>query len=175
MDSSFDVTEEGYIRQKAFLKDMARYLNISSGRSRAAVITYGNNANLVAGYSALSTFDEAVERAPFVGGGRRTDLALEDAGRLLSEARPYKAKWVFLLTAGPHPTTPGVKPLAEASTPVRERSDKVYVVAIGNRVNIRELQDVVVDPKDVYSVLSHQSLKSQTKLIATTVVENHGK
>ena len=177
MDSSIDVTQEDYFRQKTFLKDMARYLNVSPGRSRAAVITYGSNANLLfkfGGYGTLPTFDKVVDMAPFVGGERRMDLALEDAGLLLVEAKPYKTKWVILLTAGPHPTTPNVTSLLEASKSVRELSDKVYVVAIGNKVNIRELRDVVADPKDIFPVLSFQSLKPQGKLIAFAVVKGCG-
>ena len=178
MDSSYDVTQEDYAREKTFVKDMARYLDVSSGRSRASVITYGKNASLLfkfGEYGTLPYFDRLVDRAEFVGGGRRIDLALEEAGRLLTETRIYKAKWVILLTSGPHPTTPDVGSLVEASKPVRDLSDKIYVVAISNRVNIKELRDVVADSKDIFSVLSFQSLKPQTMLIADAVVKGHGK
>lgn len=58
---------------------------------------------------------------------------------------------------------------------MRELSNKAYVVAIGNRVNIKELRHVVKDPKDIFSVRSFQSLKPQTKLIAEAIVKGHGK
>ncbi|XP_068690493.1 collagen alpha-3(VI) chain-like [Montipora foliosa] len=177
MDSSSDVTREDYVRQKGFVKDIARYLKISAGRgARAAVITYGRNSSLLikfGGYGTLLSFDEAVDSAPFVGGRRRMDLALKDAELLLSEARPDEAKWVILLTAGGQSTSSGVKTLEEASKPVREKSDKVYVVTIGNKMDIRKIQDVVSDPKDIFSVPSAEGLKSQTRLIANAIVKGH--
>ena len=178
MDSSFDVSQEDYVRQKGFVKDMARYLRVSAGGSRATVMTYGKNSSLLFkfdSYATLSSFDKSVDNAPVIGGRRRLDLALIDAGLLLSEARPDNAKWVILLTAGRHPTGPGIKSLDEASNPVLERSDKVYVVAIGNEANIGQLQDVVVDPKDIFAVPSSGNLKSQSKLIARAIVEGHSK
>ena len=179
MDSSSDVTREDYVRQKRFVKDIARYLKISAGRgARAAVITYGRNSSLLikfGGYGTLLSFDEAVDSAPFVGGRRRMDLALKDAELLLSEARPDEAKWVILLTAGRQSTSPGVKTLEEASKPVREKSDKVYVVTIGNKMDIRKIQDVVSDPEDIFPVPSAEGLKSQTRLIANAIVKGHSK
>ena len=176
MDSSYDVPENDYIRQKSFVKDIARYLNVSPGRSRAAVITYGKSANLVFkydGYGTLSTFDSVVDKATYVGGVRRMDLALEDAGLLLTEARPYNAKWVILLTAGPHPDDPNLKSLADASQSVRDLSDKIYVVAVGSKPDV-ELGDVVKDPKDIFPISSFQSLKPQTKPIASAIVKGYG-
>lgn len=178
MDSSFEVTQQDYVRQKGFVKDMARYLRVSAGGSRAALITYGKNSSLLFkfdGRGTLSSFDKSVDSAPFIGGRRRMDLALIDADLLLSEARPDNAKWVILLTAGRHPTGLDIKILDEASKHVRERSDKVYVVAIGSKVNLRQLQDVVVDPKDIFAVSSSGTLKSQSKLIANAIVKGHSK
>ena len=178
IDSSSDVTPENYVREKSLVKDMARYLNVSAGGSRAALITYGNKPTLVFkfdDYGSLPSLDNAVDRAQFVGGGRRLDLALEDAGLLLSEASPFKAKWVILLTSGAHSTAPDVKSMLDASKTVRDKSDRVYIVAIGNRVNIKELEEAVMDPNDIFPVLSFQSLRPQTRLIAYTVVKRHGK
>ena len=100
------------------------------------------------------------------------DLALDDAGRLLSEAKRCIPRWVILLTAG---SDPRAKSLLEASKPVRDQSDKVYVVAIGNKPDPKELKDIVKDPKDIFSVGSFQSLKSQARVIATTVANRSGK
>ena len=177
MDSSYDVSQNHYTREKTFVKDMARYLNVSPGRSRAAVITYGKDANLVFkfdGYGTLSAFDNVVDKATYVGGVRRMDLALEDAGLLLTEARPYNPKWVILLTAGRHPDDPNLKSLADTSKAVRDLSDKIYVVAIGNKPNVVELGDVVKEPKDIFPIQSFQSLKPQAKVMASEVVKAYG-
>lgn len=103
------------------------------------------------------------------------DLALDDAGRLLSEAKRCIPRWVILLTAGRHLSDPRVKSLLQASKPVRDQSDKVYVVAIGNKPDPKELKNIVKDPKDIFSVGSFQSLKSQARVIATTVANRSGK
>ena len=64
IDSSSDVTPENYVREKSLVKDMARYLNVSTGGSRAALITYGNKPTLVfkfGDYGSLPSLDNAVD------------------------------------------------------------------------------------------------------------------
>lgn len=178
LDSSNDVTRDEYNKEKSFIKEFARYLNVAPGKSRAAVITYGQSADVLfkyGGYDSLTIFDVVINRASYIGGTQRMDLALDDAGRLLSEAKRCIPRWVILLTAGRHPSDPRVNSLLEASKPVRDQSDKVYVVAIGNKPDPKELKDIVKDPKDIFSVGSFQSLKSQARVIATTVANRSGK
>ena len=178
LDASYDVSQDDYVTEKTFVKDLARYLNVSPGKSRAAVIIYGRNSNVLFkydGYGSLAAFENFIDRASPVGGTQRMDLALDDAGHLLTEARRCVPKWVILLTAGRHPDDPRVKSLVEASKPVRDLSDNIYVVAIGNKPDPKELGDVVKDPKDIFPFSTFQSLMPQARLIATAVVDRTGK
>jgi len=57
-DSSNDISSVDFIRQKAVIKLMADLLNVQSRQSRAAFITYGNNAKLIASFDvALDSFN----------------------------------------------------------------------------------------------------------------------
>lgn len=47
-DSSNDISELDFMRQKLIVKLMADLLNVQSRKSRAAFITYGDISNIVA-------------------------------------------------------------------------------------------------------------------------------
>ena len=91
MDASANVGTDNFGRQKAFVKLLARSLKVAPGRSRAALITYSNNAVTVVplgGYETVHDFESTLDRIVFYyGGERRMDLALEEAADLFQKAR----------------------------------------------------------------------------------------
>lgn len=71
MDSSADVSRADYEKEKDFIESLAGYLRLSTGRTRAAVLTYGYTTTLVAeydSYETLQTFNSAVDGASYIGG-----------------------------------------------------------------------------------------------------------
>ena len=71
MDSSAEVSRGDYTKEKIFVNSMASYLRLSPGATRAAVLTYGFTATLVADYDSydeLTTFKNAVQRASYISG-----------------------------------------------------------------------------------------------------------
>ena len=71
MDSSAEVSRGDYIKEKDFVTSLASYLRLSPGGTRAAVLTYGYTATLVADYDSydqLTPFKNAVQRASYISG-----------------------------------------------------------------------------------------------------------
>lgn len=79
-----------YIKEKDFIKSLAKFLNVRPGHSRAALVTYGSQAFRVVNFGetdTLKAFEHAVDRAGKAGGPRRIDRALASAAIMLDESR----------------------------------------------------------------------------------------
>lgn len=123
-----------YKKEKEFVKYLARYLNVSPGNSRAALITYGNRAAEVVGFELnrpLSNFEATVDRAPFAGGARRIDRSLDKASQIMADARPTVRKIVVLLTSGKQASASVSKTPGEAAIPLLKGGVYSYIVTIG--------------------------------------------
>ena len=105
-------------------------------------------------------------------GIRRIDRALETSSMVFDDTRPGNEKIVILLTAGRQ--SPGGKPLKDAVQPLRSIGAKVYVVAIGNRVSVRELIPVVRNSEDVIQVSSFDDLVPKKGAIARHIADKNG-
>ena len=168
MDSSQAVTQDDYGKQKTFIKSIAKHLNVSPGRSRGALVSYGSAASVVRQFSGGSiAFDESVDIASFNGGGGRLDRALHEAAGLLSSARSSIPKVVVLLTAG---TLPIGSPSPEfAGRLVRAAGGRPFVVSIGREPDKRELRKVVERPEDVFEVESFSELGTYASSLAKKI------
>jgi hypothetical protein len=178
MDSSSPVVLQDFERQKQFVKSLARQFGISSSKSRGALVTYGNYANLNVrfdGYENLNEFDAAVDQASPVGGERRMGRALDMASRVLGEARPKAYKVAVLFTAGRQSRSVGTWFMNSASRSLRNLGAKTYVVAIGNQPDLRELRPLVDRDNDILSVLSIGNINDLTGQTVTMVTDGTGK
>ena len=176
-DSSGRVSVRNFELLKGFVKTMARLMNVSPQRSRAAFISYGDTPTMVIrfnGYRSLSQFDSSVENAPYNGGQRRIDLALDDARRLLSETRQSVPKVVVLFTGGSQSHGLDVKRLNKSARQLREYGAKTFVVAIGRERDADELKPIINDPQDIFKVQSFGVLKSKATSIASDIVKKTG-
>ena len=71
MDSSVEVSRGDYAKEKDFVESLASFMGLSPGGTRAALLTYGYTATLVANYDSYDTltpFRNAVQRAPYISG-----------------------------------------------------------------------------------------------------------
>ena len=105
MDASSAVGTDNFNRQKAFVKLLARSLNVASGKSRAALIVYSTNAVTVkelGDYKIFQDFERTLDEIYFYGGEmRRIDRALEEAVGLFKKARPgVQRKVCFYMKVG---------------------------------------------------------------------------
>ena len=176
LDSSYDVTEEDYTKEKNFISSLLRNLNPSPDELRSALISYGDRASLVFRFTSfqnLSDFKNAVFSASYVGGERRIQKALDMVVRVVNEANHIVPKVVVFLTAGAQAT--GFKLSSTAAERFRNLGAKTFVIAIGQGANIPELKSLVEFENDIFSVLSFADLDSQTAMVSEHIKQSTGK
>ena len=178
MDSTSAVPLEDYKKEKEFVKYLARYLNVSPGNSRAALVTYGNRAAEVVGFDLnrpLSNFEAAVDRAPFAGGDRRIDRALDKTSQIMADARPTARKIVLLLTSGKQASASGSKTPGEAAIPLLKGGVYSYVVAISLKPDISELRPVVQESSHIFRMGSFDDLRTRWTTVGDVIVDTSSK
>lgn len=103
IDCSSSVPFPEYSREKSFFRSLGQYLNIQPAQSRAALVVYGSRPLTVIRLSNSETFarfESMLTKAPFLGGARRYDKALDSAGDILTNARENVPKIMLLFVAG---------------------------------------------------------------------------
>ena len=93
------------------MRSLAQYLNIQPGQSRAALVVYGSRAMRVLRLDSsqgIVYFDNVLTRAPYLGGGRRYDRALDFARRIFENARENVPKVLLLFMAGKQSQVSGI-------------------------------------------------------------------
>lgn len=151
MDSSQDISSQAFRRVKSFIKSMAKNFNVTPGKSRAALVTYGLSASVEYPFGD-TRFDDSVDGAQFIGGVRRVDLAMQEAARLVLSARKSVPKPVVLLTAGNQGS--GSPSPEVASGMVRNRGGRPFVFMISGEPDEREFVKMVEKPDHVFRIPS---------------------
>lgn len=177
MDSSTSVGQEGFDKQKSFVKSLAKYFNVSPGKSRATVIAYSNTARTVVNftdYQSEANFNERLDSQTWVSGDRRIDRALRRAESQMRQARSGVPKILILLTAGRQPRSPDVAPIGTASQPLRDMGVKNIVVAVGNEVDRKDLVGMVQSSDDIFSVALFDDLRYEVQPVVKYTVNFFG-
>lgn len=103
VDSSSGVSPYDFDKEKELIKDLIKAFSSHPANSRTAFITYGNRPRVVYDLDndmGEETLLEAIDAAQRMGGGRRTDRALNEALRLINISRRFAPRIVLLITAG---------------------------------------------------------------------------
>ena len=132
-------------KEKAFVKLLAKRLNVSPGKSRAAVIAFGSTSTLAIrfnSYNNFQAFETLVDRVSSIGGARRIDKAFQAAAQVLKDSQSSVPKLVVLLTTGQQPLD--APSLAESAVPLHSIGAIFYVVSIANELD-RKYFEVLVD------------------------------
>lgn len=135
MDTSSFVTQGNLIYEKDFVKSLAKFLNVSPGSSRAALVLYGTFSITEMRFNdsrSLRDFSDGVDLAQAVGGLRRTDIALKEATNVLAEKRRGVPLVVVLITTGQQSSSVDGIPLDDALKPLENLGALAFVVAIGH-------------------------------------------
>jgi hypothetical protein len=173
MDSSSFVSISNFEKEKSFVKSLANFLNVFPGKSRASVVSYSSNPQLVFrfyDYRTQQEFNSSVDRAPYLSGSsRRIDKALDKAADIFKEARPDVAKILVLLTSGTQSREKGATDLKSAFEPLRKQGIKNIVVAIGSNIDGKEFEKIVDKPKDLLRINSFRTLPSQGKDVSDKI------
>jgi len=176
VDSSASVGNTNYQKEKEFVKSLARLVNVTSEKSRVAVIAYSRSAIPVVrfdGYQSLDDLDKKVDDMPLLGRSyRRMDVALQSAAQILNSARQNTPKIAVLLTAGRQ--IPGGVSLDTATQPLRNLNVTVIVVAVGQQYDKRELDPVVSGEEDLFEMESFNVLLSRARTIGKAIGEKSG-
>ena len=172
MDSSFDVDQNTFNREKSFVKSMVQSLALSPEKSRVAVIGFGNVPVEVVRFSSsqdVAAITREVDNARKVVGRRSIAKVLEFAASVLDKARPSVPRVVILLTAGSelYLTTP-------AQT-LRDLGTNTYVIAIGPNADEEELTPIIDEPRDLFTVATPKELTWSTEYMVSEIIKRTGK
>jgi hypothetical protein len=176
MDSSTPVSFREYTYEKKLVKIVSKYLNVVPNKSRAAVLTYGFDPEVITdfvGYQTVADYQRLVDNAISKGGPRRIDKALDEAVGIAKSTRPGYPKIAVLLTAGRQSSD--AKGLQEAAQRLRELGVRTYVIRIGQQPNKAELQPVVDRPDDIFNVDVFSELQLIARPTASKMTRRLGK
>ena len=103
VDSSSGVSPYDFDKEKELIKDLIKAFSSHPASSRTAFITYGNRPRVVYDLDndmSEETLLKAIDAAQRMGGGRRTDRAVDEALQLMNTSRRFVPRIVLLITAG---------------------------------------------------------------------------
>lgn len=173
MDASQEVSQAVYSKEKEFVKRLANHFNINTSGPRGSAVVYAENTYTVARFGDLN-FEQRIDNAARLKERpRRMDRALETAAQILRSSGRDGHKIVILLTTGKQST--GGKTLRDAVKPLQKIGAQTFVVAIGNKPNLRELYSVVGKPEDIYPVPRAENLLQQSRLISKMIKNTPGR
>ena len=177
VDTSSFVGTLDFRSQKDFVKSVARSLNVGTGKSQAAIITYGSSASQPGPsdmYDTLPSFERAVDGSRYIGGARRLRFAVDNAVTLLRTVTTNVHKVVVILTGGKQSVQQDVQPLKESFKTLRASGTKAFVVAIGDDHDKQEFLPAVYRPEDIFTVVSFENLVHQAWPTSKAIAERAG-
>lgn len=98
LDESGSIGEDIFQDVKAFTKLIAQFLTVSEDQSRVAVITFSTSFRIPINYienpyrKNMCTLLEQIDNLGYAGMLTETDLAMEEAGKILTRGRPHTKK-----------------------------------------------------------------------------------
>lgn len=178
LDSSSALTPFQYSRAKRFVRILSDYLNISPGKSRGSLITFGETPVVVFNFGAYNTHSEfrsKVTGAPYLGGEPSVSSALRAAGTLFSDARGSYPWLAILVTPWRPNDIQDTKILEAAARPLLNRGVWLYVLSIGENPYVGWWRPMVVEPRDAFSVVSYRDLPANIGPVASYITNDNCK
>lgn len=169
IDCSSDVPYRQYGTQKDFVRSLTQYLNVQPGQSRVALVTYGSRAMPVLRFDSSRTivrFYSDLTKAPYLGGGRRVDIALGIATRIFGNARENVPKVVLLFMAGKQSRVTGALSLRDSVKQLHQQGVRTFIFRIGSKPEVRELHSAVDRPENVISFSSFAAMDARVPYVA---------
>lgn len=173
VDTSGSINDENFIKQKDFIKVLASSFDPSLDQHQLGLISYSSEAQMEVSFlDKVDTiqFERAVDRVPHTKGRTRLDKALKLAASQMFSAnggtRLRKRKIMVILTDGRQSRDPDTIPLQDAVRPLRQLGVRIYTVAIGDEVDLKELYQVTERKEDVFPVSDFADLANMANDIA---------
>ena len=178
VDSTSVVTPFQFTRAKRFVRIISEYLNISPGKSRGAMVTFGETPLIdfsFDSYKSTSEFHEKVSSTPHMGGKASISSSLRVAGTLFSAARG-SYPWIVIFVTPWRPDNIGDSAsLENAARPLLNRGVWLYVLSIHENPYVGWLRPMVVDPSDAFSVVSYRDLPASIGPLASHITNDNCK
>ena len=171
MDSSALVSKEDYQRQRDFVINLARSLNLSPTNSKAAVLTYGDIPLVVMDlydYS-MPEFESIIDQSRYVGGAGRIDKAFREALNVFATSKTSVPKIAIFLTAGTLPSGQSVSSLHLAAQDLRRLNVQRLVIAVGSLPDKEDLKVVVDDHGELMTTSSFDDLQGLVQSVINQI------
>ena len=161
---------------KNFVADVITYFVIRDNSTRVGLIRFTDTASILIPLGSINNTQQltiAVNNIVYIGGGTRTDLALDLVPTAFINTRVNEGipRVVILLTDGRsnEPTL-----TAQAAPRVHNDNIEVYSVGIGSGINEAELQIIASDPSYVYLItdFSPEAFAEELRPLQLTACES---
>ncbi len=148
LDGSVNIRDKDFEKMKDFVKHSAREYEISQKGPHIGVIEFSDRADLKIKLSDYYDLDSFIAKLSNIeqssGQNTVTDevlrMAASEAFKSTSGGRPTAEKRLVILTGS---KSTGSEPVQEAVIPVISEGIQVYVVAVGRRVDRKEVEGIV--------------------------------
>ena len=176
LDGSDSLSTSAFENLKEFvIESLSRY-TISREKTHVGVIEYSDKVNIklpLHQYFTIQELKEAIKVIkPSGGQGVVTDDALKIAAKdvfsVASGGRPGAAKVLVVITDD---SSTGSQPISEAIEPLKKAGIQVHVVAVGNRVPRKELEDMTTGNEGIHEVPTPEELPSKTDDVSDVIDE----
>ncbi|XP_037922099.1 sushi, von Willebrand factor type A, EGF and pentraxin domain-containing protein 1-like isoform X3 [Hermetia illucens] len=158
IDSSSSVGKENFISETKFVKKLLSDFNVSYNYTRVALVTYSSQGKVIRQVDQISEpsvnndkctlLNDEIPQIEFVAGGTYTYGALEEAKKILINARKNSKKIIFLVTDG---YSNGKDPVPIA-TKLKESGVTIFTIGIQSG-NYIELYNISSAPEEGHSFL----------------------
>lgn len=181
VDSSGSLGQEGFRKQKDFIKAVTQTLDVTPSHSKAGVITYSDRASVAikfSDYKHHEEFTSALEALPYHGKTTRIDKAIVMASKELMTKKGGRREDIpgvmVIMTDGRQTPDLDVTPLEEAATSLEELGVATLVLGIGELADEKELRKMTARDGDVFLAPSLQRLSSYVQPLATSICNAAG-
>ena len=156
---------------------MAKYMNVSPGKSRASVVSYYSSTRTILNFTdfqAATDFSQKMDREPWRGGARRIDLALDAASTLVAQARSNVQKIVVLVTSGKQSVGFGDTPLESHAQRLKDMGATILIVTVGREADYTAFIPLVDSAGDIFGVPLFSDLRFEVQPIIKHVIQYFG-
>lgn len=163
-DSSGSEGSTNFHKQLDFAQEFVKVLDVGPTKYQIAAATFGTRVNrqfYLNQYDTTQNVVDALGRIPYQGGSTYTQLALAFAKDTIFTPtygrRPGTPKVVVLMTDGQSTNPQETKQQADL---LKQEGFIVYVLGIGNGVNMPEVTYIASDPAHAFQVASFSDLQA---------------
>lgn len=178
VDASESMTKKDFETQKEVIKRIAATFDVGPTKSHLGLITFSSHAQVCISFSEnldQESFQSIVDSLPFAAGGTRFDRAFQVAANDLfsrnSGVRSNLPKILIILSDGKQSADYDAVPIERSVLLLRRLGVRILALAIGDQVDIREMQQIVADSKDVYPVKDFDSLLDKVQNVSNKSCE----